>query len=252
MRNSFPAVRPPSLLLSAQEHRFLQKTLQPDCASYVCVRVSAYEHNGGCVLGVELDCVSTCTRIYVYNGSDSWPAVNVCNKAEQAKWWKSPGVRDSAGSWETLAFGRECVCVCVCLCPYEEIKTVGEKGVGVFDMCVRECLRAAVWKWNRAGVGLGEHTPKQGCWMCTAQLKCVRVCVVVCLAPVPINLAAMVKMAAARPQEKNTEVHDENFNLQLSASREFNPTPQSFYRTGWYWNNRLHESSLITWQIEEP
>lgn len=33
---------------------------------------------------------------------------------------------------------RECVCVFV---PKREIKTVSEEGVGVFEMCVRECLR---------------------------------------------------------------------------------------------------------------
>lgn len=51
--------------------------------------------------------------IHVYNGSDSWPAVNVCNKAKQAKWWKTPGVRDLAGS--AGAGVTDCVSVCLCL-----------------------------------------------------------------------------------------------------------------------------------------
>lgn len=47
---------------------------------------------------------------------------------------------------------RECMCVFV---PQREIKTVSEKRVGVFEMCVRECLRAVCvkmkqsWCWVR-------------------------------------------------------------------------------------------------------
>lgn len=46
---------------------------------YVCKR------NGGSLLGLKQDCMNLCISIYVCGGSDSWLAVNVCNKAEQAK-----------------------------------------------------------------------------------------------------------------------------------------------------------------------
>ena len=114
-------------------------------ALYMCVYLSASIMEG--VYLVLSGSVYVC--IYVCNGSDSWAAVNVCNKAEQAVWWKTPGVWGTAGSWEMLALQSVCV-----FGPRREIKTVGEKGVGMYEMCVR-VFEDCVWKWNRAGVRLG-------------------------------------------------------------------------------------------------
>lgn len=133
--------------------------------------------------------------IHVYNGSDSWPAVNVCNKAKQAKWWKTPGVRDSAGS--AGAGVTDCVSVCLCLsdgdqnsrwdgcwCVWDEIQ--------VRAVCVQ---MKQSWYLVRCVYTLAKVLNVY----CSTE---VRVCA--CLAQGPINLLAVVKQATAEGKEKKT------------------------------------------------
>lgn len=72
-----------------------------------------------------------CSQI---DGSDSWPALNVCNKAERTKWWKTPGVRDLAGSWETPALES----VCASLSQRGRTKQCKRCLVGV---CLKKCVK---------------------------------------------------------------------------------------------------------------
>lgn len=117
------------------------------------------QHNGGRLLGCQQDCrcEHMCKSIRMYNGSDSWPVVNVCNKAEQPKWWKTPGVR----------LGRvlrrrqhECMCVRVyvyhCAIEWDQ----NSRWEGRLILGVKSVWGECVWKWNRAGVRLGVYTPK--------------------------------------------------------------------------------------------